>query len=136
MPLPIELSGDVLDPTTVHRAFGTAYGPPDPDGHRPAFAVLAYLATADRYLIAPLGARNLDGAAPAAGRCGWVEPAALDELVVAHPVRAGGGGRTVCHHHVRPVSPGACRTCRIRPPDPDCDFFHTSRYAPIPEEES
>ncbi|MGV9268346.1 hypothetical protein ACWDRR_27190 [Kitasatospora sp. NPDC003701] len=135
MPHPIELSGDVLDPAAVRRAFGTAYGPPGADGHRAVFAVLAFLAPVDRYLIAPLGTRP-GGSAPAADRCGWVEPDALDELVVAHPVRAHGGGRTVCHHHIRPAAPGACRTCRIRPPRPDCNFFRTSRYAPIPEEES
>ncbi|MEV4559406.1 hypothetical protein AB0K51_20775 [Kitasatospora sp. NPDC049285] len=133
--LPIELSGAVLDPAAVRRAFGTAYGPPDPDGHRAAFAVLAYLAPVDRYLIAPLGARP-GGTAPSSQRCGWAEPAALDELVVAHPIRTQGGARSVCHHHIRPAAPGSCRTCSIRPPRPDCGFFRTSRYAPIPEEGS
>ncbi|MEU8924174.1 hypothetical protein AB0D10_25055 [Kitasatospora sp. NPDC048545] len=127
-------------PAAASRAFGTAYGPPDKDGLRTRFSVIGYLAPADRYLIVPLGNRitvRADGPLPPLGHSGWVCPDDLHELVVAHPVRTRSGGRTICHHHVVPTTPATvCRTCLIRPPQPGCRFFRTSRYAPISEEES
>ncbi|MEU6234681.1 hypothetical protein [Kitasatospora sp. NPDC047058] len=132
-PETLDLRGDRVG---ITRAFGTAYGPTNNTGERTRYHVLAYLAPSDRYLLAVGG---IDGAPgrphPGEGRCGWSTADQLAELVVAHLVRADGGGRTICHHHIVAGAPDRpCRACRIRPPRTDCDFFSQSRYAPLPQE--
>ncbi|MGW2397119.1 hypothetical protein ACWCYY_11255 [Kitasatospora sp. NPDC001664] len=133
-PETLDLRGDRVG--GIARAFGTAYGPTNSAGERTRYHVLAYLAPSDRYLLAVGGIDGAHGRPhPREGTCGWSSADQLAELVVAHPVRADGGGRTFCHHHVVPGTPERpCRVCLIRSPRTDCSFFSQSRYAPLPQE--